>query len=152
MCIFIRINQTCMKIFNEDNPISSINVTPFIDILLVLLVLFLFLKPSLNTTQLNVPTAGSSKAAAAASPNPLSATLFIQPTSWRLVRATQNPDTVAWKPLETLKNRIPQLLGSTNEVTIQGDKNLPYQTIMEAVGVLSKAGISNLSFLTQDNL
>lgn len=122
-------------------PLSEINVTPLVDVMLVLLVIFILTAPLLaSSIKLELPKADATPSAQA----PQFVTLVVnasgavflndQPIALDALRtrllqaATQNPDT---------------------EVQLRADARVPYGHVVEVMGVAQKAGLTRIGFVAE---
>ena len=120
-------------------PMAEINVTPFVDVMLVLLVVFMVTAPLLTVgVPVDLP---KTKAAVISSPDePIVISIdaqnrvFIQETS---------------VPLENLAVRLMAITGANPEtrIFVRADKGIAYGTVMEVMGSVAEAGFSKVSLL-----
>ena len=122
-------------------PMSDINMTPLIDVMLVLLVIFMITAP-LMTSSLKMDL---SKAAAATS-NEGGATLALGITADG--RFHVGDQVVAHDELvRTLKQtaaRQPQ-----PDVLLRADQSVPYGRVAELIGLVQDAGLTHIGFVAQ---
>ena len=122
-------------------PLSEINVTPFVDVMLVLLIIFMVTAPLLTVgVQVDLP---ESNADTLQSDNePLEVTInsdgniFIQETEI------------------TLKELIPKLIAITDnrldtKIYVRGDEVIDYGRVMKVLGELSGSGFSKVALITK---
>ena len=122
-------------------PLSEINVTPFVDVMLVLLIIFMVTAPLLTVgVQVDLP---ESNADTLQSDNePLEVTInaegniFIQETEI------------------TLKELVPKLIAITDnrldtKIYVRGDEVIDYGRIMKVLGELSGSGFSKVALITK---
>lgn len=122
-------------------PMSEINVTPFVDVMLVLLIVFMVTAPLLTVgVPVDLP---KSKAQALSQPEePLvismdaEGVIFIQET-----------------PVE-VENLVPRLRAITSNkpdtrIYLRGDQSLDYGRIMEVMGLVNAAGFSRLALVSE---
>lgn len=125
-------------------PMSEINVTPMVDVMLVLLVIFMVTAPLLTAgVDVDLPEAGA--AAVKGQDEPLAVTvdaegrIFIQDTEVSL-------ETLAPK-LEAVAGRNPDL-----RIFVRGDKAISYGRVMQVVGAINGAGYTKVALLTDPRL
>ena len=122
-------------------PMSDINMTPLIDVMLVLLVIFIITAPLMaSSLKLDLP------ASDAAQPNdaPLFISVAIDPQG-RLFFGDEALDVDAFTRRVTnaaLKN--PQ-----TEVQLRADKTVPYGRVAELLGIVQKAGLTRIGFVAE---
>ncbi|MCF8487062.1 MAG: protein TolR [Rhodobacteraceae bacterium] len=120
---------------------SEINVTPFVDVMLVLLIIFMVAAPLLTVgVPIELP-----KTAASALPTEQEEPLTITLTAdGRLL--IQNADVQA-------QELIPKLTAiaaerTSNKVFLRADGAIPYQRVAEVMGALSAGGFNNIGLVT----
>jgi biopolymer transport protein TolR len=122
-------------------PMSEINMTPLIDVMLVLLVIFIITAPLLTSTiKLDLPKADAPSAAAA----PTAVTLVVAVTGQ--VFLNDRPMT-----LDTLGARLMQTaqVNPDTEVQLRADAAVPYGRIVEVMGTAQKAGLNRIGFVAE---
>lgn len=122
-------------------PMSDINMTPLIDVMLVLLVIFIITAPLMSSSlKLDLPKAE----AATASDVPDFIAVAIDPQG-RLYIAEQlvSPEGFAERLAEAARKN-PQA-----EVQLRADKTVPYGRVAELIGAVQKAGLSRIGFVAE---
>lgn len=131
-------------------PMSEINVVPFIDVMLVLLVIFMITAPLLTQgVKVELP-----KTAAKAMPEQKKEPLIIT------VDSTGNYYfNLADKPTQPITARVLSNLVSTQlsnqdaenarPVLVRGDKNANYGKVLEAMALLQQAGAKSVGLITE---
>ena len=122
-------------------PMSEINVTPFVDVMLVLLVVFMVTAPLLTVgVEVDLPKTKAQPMTQAEEPLVISidaeGILYIQDTSVeleqlvpRLVAITQNkPDT---------------------RIYVRGDRSVEYGRVMEVMGRVNNAGFTRVALVAE---
>jgi len=121
------------------SPMSDINMTPLIDVMLVLVVIFIITAPLLaSSIKLDLPTTEAAKAGDA----PQSVTVVVD-----AVGQTYLQDRVV--ALDELVRQL-QLLAQANpqtEVLLRADKTVSYGRIVEVMGAAQTAGLSRIGFV-----
>ncbi|MDR3437957.1 protein TolR [Telmatospirillum sp.] len=122
-------------------PMADINVTPMVDVMLVLLVIFMITAPLLTAgvpVDLPKTNAGQMKG----DDQPISVTvdskgrIFLQETEVQL-------DELAAR-LRAITNAKPD-----NRIFVRGDSGINYGRVMEVMGQLSAAGFPHVALVTQ---
>lgn len=121
-------------------PISDINITPMVDVMLVLLIVFMVAAPLMTTgVPIDLP---QSRAQA-------------MPLQTRPITVTVQPDGAlsidgAAVTLETLVSTVAGLAseGSEERLYVRGDTNAAYGAIMAVMGELASAGYSRIGLVT----
>jgi len=125
-------------------PMSDINMTPLIDVMLVLLVIFMITAPLMSASlKLDLPKTE----AATASDMPDFVAVAIDPQG-RLYLAEQMlaPEAFAERMVEVARKN-PQ-----TEVQLRADKSVPYGRVAELIGMVQKAGLTRIGFVTEPAL
>ena len=125
---------------DEVGPISDINVIPFIDIMLVLLVIFMVTAPlMLGGVHVNLPKSGGDPMPRPE--QPLIVSLDAE------ARVFVDKDEV---PLEGRHEHFNKwaLESETGEVYVRGDGQVPYARMMELMADLGQAGFARVTLVT----
>ena len=125
----------------RSRPMSDINVTPFVDVMLVLLIIFMVAAPLLTV---GVPVELPKTAAGALSvgqDEPLTITL----TSDGSVQI-QTTDVARDALVPRLRAIATERSG--DQVFLRADGTVPYSDVMQVMGALNAAGFSNIGLVT----
>ena len=131
---------------------AEINVVPYIDVMLVLLVIFMIATPLL-TQGVNVDLP---KATAKALPPKAQMPLIISVThdGQYFLNVSQSPNTPlsAQALTSAVNERIEnaKLHQQTLDVYVKGDQSANYGTVVQAMVLLQRAGASNVGLITDD--
>lgn len=131
-------------------PISEINVVPFIDVMLVLLVIFMITAPLLTQgVKVDLPKT-QAKALSEQQKEPLIVT--VDATGNFYFNLADKPNQPI--PAQTLSSLASSQLASQSEanprpVLVRGDKNANYGKVMEAMVLLQQAGAKSVGLITQ---
>ncbi|MBI5917987.1 MAG: biopolymer transporter ExbD [Nitrosomonadales bacterium] len=125
---------------SEQNMMSEINVTPLVDVMLVLLVVFIITAPLLapQALKINLPKT----TAVAQNDKPQHVHLTVDASGNIELDGVTMDDA---KLAETLKQRAvdPQF-----QVQVEADKTVPYGRVAEMMAIAQEAGVARLSFIT----
>ncbi len=119
---------------------SEINVTPLVDVMLVLLTIFMITAPFLlQSVKVKLPQTAP---VAVLKPAP-AMVVSVQPDG----KAFLGKDPIE---LPTLESRLKAELDKTPELTVQlrADAGVPYGRITEVMASVSRAGVAKLTFIT----
>ena len=121
-------------------PMSQINVTPLVDVMLVLVVIFILTAPLLaSSIRLDLPRVPAGQASEAAR----SVALVID----RSGQAYLNERAM---PLAELADSLQRSAAANpdTEVQLRADENAPYGKVVEVLGLAQKAGLTRIGFAT----
>jgi biopolymer transport protein TolR len=122
-------------------PMSEINVTPMVDVMLVLLIIFMVAAPLLTV---GVPVDLPKTAAATINDQDEPLVISIDKEGRLFLQDTE-------VPLESL---VPRLNAITNNkpdtrVYVRGDRAIDYGRIMEVMGTVSSAGFTKVALIAE---
>ena len=129
------------KPHRRHSPMAEINVTPFVDVMLVLLIIFMVTAPMLTSgVPIELPESKGQQLQTNKEPVTLSVDksgkVFIQETEIKL-------DEIAPKLKAIAKN------GYDEQIFIRGDKGIDYGTVMRVMGRISAGGFRKVSLVTE---
>ena len=121
--------------------INEINMVPFIDVMLVLLIIFMVTAPMLTPGVVNVPSVGKSKnmpkVVAQVIVNKDGTLQFKTPEATRSLNQREIGDAASrWQK--------GQGADSASAVVISADKGVQYETVVKAMDALQKAGVQRV--------
>lgn len=122
-------------------PMAEINVTPFVDVMLVLLIIFMVAAPLMTVgVPVELP-----KTAAGALPGDQEEPLTVTITAEGRVQI-QTTDV----PREELVAKLRAIAAerSGNRVFLRADGAIPYEVVMQVMGALNAGGFSNVGLVT----
>jgi biopolymer transport protein TolR len=121
---------------------SEINVTPLVDVMLVLLIIFMVTAPMLNTgVDIDLP-----QAEAAPVPDDPEGKLILALDKQGGVHL--GDVAVKWEELE-VKLSTNAKVKADGELYVDADKNLPYGTVIQVMAIAKKAGVTKLLMMTE---
>jgi biopolymer transport protein TolR len=129
-----------MKAGGGDDLNAEINVTPLVDVMLVLLIIFMITAPMMNTgVDLDLPQVTAKN---------------IEDPQGKLVLSIAKNDRVflggtqvMWKDLEA-KLKTNERVQQEGEIYIEADTNLPYGVVVTAMAIAKNAGVAKVMMLT----
>ena len=121
-------------------PMAEINVTPFVDVMLVLLIIFMVAAPLLTV---GVPIDLPETRASALNSDTQPITISIRDNGEIYIQETAIPIDEVVPKLEAIAET-----GYDERIYIRGDQNADYGTIMQVMGRINQAGFKNLGLVT----
>jgi biopolymer transport protein ExbD len=129
---------------DSDDVVSEINMTPLVDVMLVLLIIFIITVPVLtHAVKLDLPRVQNE-------PN------IVKPQTITL--AVTRDGLVHWDDMlmsqEDLQRRLREaaLQQPQPEVHIRGDREVEYEDVMKVMAAVQRAGILKLGFITEPGM
>ena len=127
-------------------PMSQINVVPYIDVMLVLLVIFMITAPLMNPGQIDLPSVGRSLTPPVA---PLEG--IIKKDSTLALRdrsmGEKELDVSRRELIERIREK--QAENAEQPVVISADKNVRYEEVIKVMDVLQQQQIHKVGLLVQ---
>ena len=116
--------------------LSEINVTPFVDVMLVLLIIFMVTAPLMQQgIDIDLPQAKGKE---------------LSPTERIIITVKKSGKIYVNKSSVTLKSLKTKLSKKTNkEVFLKADKDVPYGLVVTVMGELREIGIEKLGMVTE---
>lgn len=139
-----------MKVRKRHKPMSEINVVPYIDVMLVLLIVFMVTAPLLNQgIEVELPRANNEPLAIDQNIETLVVSITSNGEYYLSVGATgddRRPVT-----LETLGDQVGRIIAANPriQVLVEGDSAASWGAMITLITTLNRAGVSNPSFITQ---
>ncbi|MFQ5916656.1 MAG: protein TolR [Candidatus Binatia bacterium] len=125
----------------DGGTISQINVTPFVDVMLVLLVIFMVTAPIIQQgVQVNLPQAKAG--AIAGKEDPLIVSVS------KNGRIYLNDNRINLKDLG-IKLRAISKIQKGKEVYLRADQNVRYGVVMKTIEVIKESGMARLGMITR---
>jgi biopolymer transport protein TolR len=118
--------------------LSEINVTPLVDVMLVLLIIFMVTAPMMQQgVDVNLPQEGGGN---------------LDPSRERLVITLAKNERIFLNDrridFPELEQTLRQASGATREVFLRADKDIPYGLVVRMMAVIKQAGIERLGIVT----
>lgn len=122
-------------------PLAEINVTPFVDVMLVLLIIFMVAAPLMMVgVPVDLPKTTAAKMGQPKKPVIVS----LDKAGKIFVREEELPQDAAVARLAALAKEDPSAI-----VYVRGDKTLPYGRVMEVMGLVGRAGFAKVSLIAE---
>ena len=131
-----------LKIDDEADAFADINVTPLVDVMLVLLVIFMVTAPLLHQgIEVKLPKSVSQNL-----PTRPEDPLVLSITKKELYYLNETPI-----PKSQLRERLQIILKGRKDksVYLKADRNLPYGIVVETMDVLNRSGVEALGMVTE---
>lgn len=130
-----------MKSNRHREVLSEINVTPFVDVMLVLLVIFMVTAPLLQQgVDVNLP-----KAKGKDLPSEERITLVIKKEG--TIYMNDNPVSFT-----EMRNKLDAISKLNPNVYLKADKGVPYGFVVEVIGEIKDSGIEKLGIVTEPKI
>ena len=130
------------RLDDETHALSDINVTPLVDVMLVLLVIFMVTAPLLQQgIDVQLP-----KAVAQNLPQQPEDPLILSITKNQVYYLNETP-----VPRQQLSERLKIILRNrkSKAIYLKADRNLPYGTVVETMDILNRLGVESLGMITE---
>jgi biopolymer transport protein TolR len=122
-------------------PLSEINVTPLVDVMLVLLIIFMVTAP-LMTSGVSVDLPKTDAKPINTDSQPLTVSLDAQGKIFLQDQEVQLPELVT--KLQAIAQNNPD-----RRIFVRGDKDLAYGRIMEVMGTITQGGFTKVALLAE---
>jgi len=134
-----------MDLGNRDNgdrgTMSQINVTPLVDVMLVLLVIFMVTAPMMQQgVQVNLPKAETKSLA----PKEDTLVVSIEKSGRTFINTNEIPG-------DQLKDKLNSMLAGREkrEVFLKADSSVPYGEVVKVMAQIKGAGVERLGMVTE---
>jgi len=129
------------------HTLSEINVTPLVDVMLVLLIIFMVTAPLIQQgVEVNLPQAR----AQAVKAEEQKLVLSIRSDRTIYLGTDDKPARLSLDDLEG-KLRANVRLARDRELYLMADRSLPYGFVVEVMAAVQRAGVTNLGMITNPN-
>jgi biopolymer transport protein TolR len=121
-------------------PMSDINMTPLIDVMLVLLVIFMITAPLMTSSlKLDLPKTD----APAPSDTPKFVSVALDASGQMFYGDERVPDVLFAERMAAVARKSTQ-----TEVQLRADRGVPYGRVAELIAMVQKAGLTRIGFVT----
>jgi biopolymer transport protein TolR len=125
---------------NKSKPMSEINVTPMVDVMLVLLIIFMVAAPLMTVgVPIDLPKTQAKQLNTEQKP------ITVSVNNEGLIFVGEDPVQLA-NIVEAVTAATPN--GVEDRIYVRGDTSANYGTVMEVMGALSGAGFTKIGLLT----
>jgi biopolymer transport protein TolR len=136
---------------NRRSPLAEINVVPYIDVMLVLLVIFMITAPLLSQgVQVDLPHAAS-KPIESKNQDPI--IVSVNAKGQYFLNINNPPDQVvdATTLMSRVSNELQADRDKTRQVLVKGDQSVDYGHVVQAMVLLQRAGAQSVGLVTQED-
>lgn len=127
--------------YDDQQEMSEINMTPLVDVMLVLLIIFIITVPVItHSVKVDLPQASQQPTEV----KPDVVTLTVQ----RDGSLMWNDETLTFENLELRLQAVAQQ-EKQPELRIQGDKAVEYEKVIQVMAAAQRSGIEKLGFMTE---
>ena len=127
--------------YRSKKPMSNINVTPLVDVMLVLLIVFMITAPMLTVgVQVDLPQSKANQLNSDADP--------------LIITINKNRDIFIQDAVVSPEDLIPRLkaiskVNSKTRIFVRGDNLLPYGEVIEIMGKIQSAGYEKVALVAK---
>jgi biopolymer transport protein ExbD len=125
---------------DSSEVVSEINITPLVDVMLVLLVTFIITAPLLNNAvRINLPKTTTTSSQTEVR----TVTVSVDANSKLFIDKREIAP-------EALESELKRLIGANPDLalSLQADEGVPYRAVAKVMATIQRAGVSKLSVLT----
>ncbi len=141
-----------MKLKNRKNrrsPMAEINVVPYIDVMLVLLVIFMITTPLLSQgVNVDLPRATSSPISQKQQ-EPIIVSIDAKGLYYLNISPTPDQAVDASGLTSQVMTALQTAGSQSRQVLVKGDQNVDYGKVMQAMVLLQQAGVPGVGLITQ---
>ena len=126
---------------DSNDVVSEINITPLVDVMLVLMVTFIITAPMLNNAvRINLPKTSVTAPASEVK----NVTVSVDASSKIFIDKREVPLATLEPELKALVGRDPDLA-----LSLQADEGVPFRSVAKVIANIQRSGVSKLSVLTE---
>jgi biopolymer transport protein TolR len=124
---------------------SQINVVPYIDVMLVLLVIFMVTAPMMQTGSIDVPSAGPLAAP------PVEAAVIDVDKDGNLALRRTAADAPVPLTLTEFQRELKKLSDADHPILVAAHSDLPYQKVIDVLEAARELGVKKISLQTKSS-
>ena len=124
-------------------PMAEINVTPLVDVMLVLLIIFMVTAPMITPSLIDLPSVGKANK----QPDKVLQVVIQKDESLELVNDGKTSKLMIGGVAEAVKNA--QGAEDNTAVVISADRNVKYENVVKVMDTLQRAGIARVGLSVQ---
>ena len=136
-----------MRYRNRKKLLAEINIVPYIDVMLVLLLVFMITTPLLyQGLEVDLPTTEANEVDISKFQEPL----IVEINSEGVIRVIQKDNFNEQVSEEDLANTILSIYKNKkiDKVYVKGDKKTEYEKVIRLISLLNKGGVENIGLIT----
>ncbi len=136
-----------MRYRNRKKLLAEINIVPYIDVMLVLLLVFMITTPLLyQGLEVDLPTTEANEVDISKFQEPL----IVEINSEGVIRVVQKDNFNEQVSEEDLANTILSIYKNKkiDKVYVKGDKKTEYEKVIRLISLLNKGGVENIGLIT----
>ena len=127
------------------NVNSTINVTPMVDVMLVLLIIFMVITPMLQKgVDVRLPQAGNTKER---KDEPKTIVVAVKKDTTTYLGTQKLDDRSQLQPL--VKERLQDLPEGSRMIYLKADEGLPYAEVMKVMDLCREAGVEEVALISE---
>ena len=128
--------------------ISEINMVPFIDVMLVLLIIFMVTAPLITPSMIALPKVGK---ATAQPTSPVQIMIGKDEAIQIKIKSDSRPSNLSTVAADVtkLEPKVKMAAADAVPVVISADKSIKYETVVKVMDTLQKAGVSRVGLSVQ---
>jgi biopolymer transport protein TolR len=133
-----------MPVLRKRGPMHEINIVPYVDVMLVLLVIFMVTAPLITPAVIDLPTVDKASA-----PRIVPLEVYVKADRSLVVRARDKAGAIVSErtiSANELGGVVKAMKGKNAElsVLVGGDKNARYEAVLQAMDELRKQGVTKV--------
>ncbi|MDR2015775.1 MAG: ExbD/TolR family protein [Azoarcus sp.] len=122
---------------------NEINVVPYIDVMLVLLVIFMVASPLMQSGSIDVPSAGP-----LATPSVEAAIIEVGKDGKLALKRTANDKATPLSPIE-FQRELKKLIDAGQPILVAAHNEIPYQKVIDVLEAARELGVKKISLQTK---